>query len=193
MYPGWQIKTSAFHMTDQEFEKFCAENREIKIERDAQGNIWLMSPTYSETGEFNSIILIELGIWNKQHQLGRVFDSSTGFTLSNMAMRSPDAAWISNEKWLALSDEERKGFAKVCPEFIVELRSETDHLPQLRKKMQEWLDNGCQLAWLVNLDDREVEIYRPEKEKEWKKGFDQKLSGDPILPGFEFDLEMIKK
>ncbi len=191
MYPGWEIKTGAFHLSDKEFEQFCAENKDMRIERDAFRNIWLMSPTYSSTGKFNSIILAELYIWNKASRNGNVFDSSSGFFLPNSAMRSPDVAWISNETWDNLRPEDKEGFARVCPEFIVELKSKTDDISELRKKMNEWIDNGCQLAWLINLDKKEVEIYRPGKKLEVHSGFEGTLSGESLLPGFEFDLSLL--
>lgn len=149
-----------------------------------------MPPTGGETGKRNSTINLELGIWNRQTQLGIVFDSSTGFKLPNGADRSPDASWIPLAKWNALTLPEREKFLPLCPDFVIELRSFTDALQRLQDKMLEYLDNGTRLGWLINAQDRQVEVYRIGRDKEV---FDNPatLSGEDILPGFVLNLQAI--
>ncbi|MCC5943666.1 MAG: Uma2 family endonuclease, partial [Bernardetiaceae bacterium] len=129
--------------SDAFFESFCAENRDLRIERDTAGNILIMPPTYSDTGRKNSEIVRQLGNWNYETRFGYVFDSSTGFRLPNRAMRSPDAAVVGREKWDALSQTERNSFAPICPDFVIELRSHSDDAEQLTQKMYEWIANGA--------------------------------------------------
>lgn len=183
------LKSRIFdRLTDEEFVDFCIEHRDLKIERSATGEIIIMSPTFSETGNFNNEISFQLTYWNKINQSGKVFDSSTGFTLPNGAMRSPDACWVPNAKWNALTDAQKKSFAPVCPDFVIELRSASDLLKNLQDKMEEWIDNGCRLAWLIDLQDKTIYIYRADGSKNVAKGFAQAISGEEILPGFELNL-----
>lgn len=147
-------------MTDDQFFDFCQLNRHFRIERNQIGDLFIMSPTDSETGQRNFNLIGELGIWTKQDGTGVGFGSSGGFTLPNGAVRSPDAAWIKRTKWEIIPAEKRKKFAPICPEFIVELRSENDNLSTLKEKMQEYIDNGTQLAWLIDRKQRKVFIDR---------------------------------
>jgi Uma2 family endonuclease len=175
-------------MTDEEFYELCAQNRDLKFERTAERNIIVMSPTHTFSGEQNAEITYQLRKWNKIKKLGKVFDSSTGFTLPNSAVRSPDACFIFNEQWSALSSENKKGFARICPDFIIELMSDTDTLEYTTKKMQEYMSNGCKLGWIIEPRQKQVHIFRFGKEIEILKDFNQSISADELLPGFALDL-----
>ena len=179
-------------MTDEEFFHFCTQNRNLRIERDANGQIYIMPPTGLDTGAFNSDINTDLSIWNRKNKTGKVFDSSTGFTLPDRAVFSPDAAWISNEKISKLTKEQRNIFAPICPDFVIELKSKSDTIPELQNKMLKWIENGCKLAWLLIPEKEEAHIYRSNGNIEIVKGFNKKLSGENILPGFELDLSILK-
>ena len=130
------------------------------LERDANGNIILMPPTGSETGRYNADISGEIWSWNRRKKLGFVFDSSTGFKLPNSAVRSPDVAWVSQERWEAVSEKDRQTFAPLCPDFVVEIRSTSDELKVLKDKMEEYRTNGCRLGWLIDRAGKQVFIYR---------------------------------
>ena len=177
-------------MTDDQFFDFCQLNRHFRIERNQIGDLFIMSPTDSETGQRNFNLIGELGIWTKQDGTGVGFGSSGGFTLPNGAVRSPDAAWIKRTKWEIIPADKRKKFAPICPEFVVELRSENDSLSTLKEKMQEYIDNGTQLAWLIDRKQRKVFIYRPNCGVE-ELDNPQTLTGEDILPGFVLDLSEI--
>ncbi|MDB9455245.1 Uma2 family endonuclease [Dolichospermum circinale] len=177
-------------MTDDQFFDFCQLNRHFRIERNQIGDLFIMSPTDSETGQRNFNLIGELGIWTKQDGTGVGFGSSGGFTLPNGAVRSPDAAWIKRTKWEIIPADKRKKFAPICPEFVVELRSENDSLSTLKEKMQEYIDNGTQLAWLIDRKQRKVFIYRPNCGVA-ELDNPQTLTGEDILPGFVLDLSEI--
>ncbi|MCW9680759.1 Uma2 family endonuclease [Dolichospermum planctonicum UHCC 0167] len=177
-------------MTDDQFFDFCQLNRHFRIERNQIGDLFIMSPTGSETEERNFNLIVQLGIWTKQDGTGVGFGSSGGFTLPNGAVRSPDAAWIKRTKWEIIPADKRKKFAPICPEFVVELRSENDSLSTLKEKMQEYIDNGTQLAWLIDRKQRKVFIYRPNCGVE-ELNNPQTLTGEDILPGFVLDLSEI--
>ena len=177
-------------ITDEQFYQLCAANRELKLERTAKGDLIIMPPTGGGTGKRNSDINLDLGLWNRQTQLGIVFDSSTCFKLPNGGERSPDAAWISLAKWEALTLEQQEKFPPICPDFIIELRSPSDSLKPLQDKMQEYMDNGCRLGWLINRQNRQVEIYRQGQEKQTLEN-PSTLSGEDILPGFILNLQLI--
>lgn len=166
------------------FEDLCRENDSFQIEKDRLGNIIIMPPTYTETGYYNFQLSGRLYAWNAATRLGVAFDSSTGFTLPNGAVRSPDVAWISNTRWQALSPGQKNSFAPICPDFVIELLSSTDTLKTLQEKMEEWIENGCRLAWLIDLKNRCVYIYHPNT-RVITTGFEQTLSGEDVLPGFE--------
>ncbi len=177
--------------TDDEFFDFCQENRNLRFERNANGEIIIMSPTGGLTGKKNSSITSRLWIWNEEVQLGEVFNSSTGFLLLNGAMRSPDAAWVATSRWEALSYEEQEKFPPLCPNFVVELISPSDTLKTSQEKMTEWVDNGCQLGWLIYPKEEQVWVYYDNK-VERIIGFDQTLSGKTVLPGFTFELTWLR-
>jgi Uma2 family endonuclease len=177
-------------LTDEQFWQLCENNRDLRFERAATGELIIMPPTGSETGRRNMDLSFQLQSWSRQNGLGIAFDSSTGFKLPNGANRSPDAAWIKKERWEALTAEQREKFAPICPDFVVELRSPSDNLENLQKKMREYIANGARLGWLLNRQNREVEIYRPNREVEIKRS-PTTLSGEEVLPGFILSLEQI--
>ena len=176
--------------TDEDFEQIVEFNKELRLELTASGELIIMSPTGGETGNRNFEIYIDLGIWNRKNKLGKAFDSSTGFKLPNGATRSPDASWIKIERWDALTAEQRKKYLPLCPDFAVELVSESDDVEDTRKKMREYIENGLKLGWLINPKDKQVEIYRIGKEVEILDS-PKSLSGEDVLVGFSLDLEVI--
>jgi Uma2 family endonuclease len=177
-------------LTEQQFYELCQNNPDLKFERNAQGDLIIMPPTGGETGRRNSDLIIDLGTWNRQTQLGYVFDSSTCFRLPNGADRSPDAAWISRDRWEALSSEQREKFPPICPDFVIELMSPSDSLAAVQAKMQEYRDNGAKLGWLLDRTNRQVKRYRPNHPVEVLSS-PVSLSDEDILPGFVFNLETI--
>ncbi len=177
-------------LTDEQFFELCQRNRDYQFERTELGELLIMSPTGSETGNRNIELAYQLQAWSRQNNLGIAFDSSTGFKLPNGAERSPDASWIRRERWEALTSTERKKFAPICPDFVVELRSETDSLKDLQAKMREYIENGARLGWLIDRKNQRVEIYRPGKDVEILLS-PVSLSGEDVLPGFVLDLHGI--
>ncbi|HAG85124.1 MAG TPA: hypothetical protein DCL61_29240 [Cyanobacteria bacterium UBA12227] len=177
----------AFKVTHEQFEQIAVVNRDLRLERTATGELIVMPPTGSETGNRNVDISGQLWLWNRQTKLGVVFDSSSGFQLPNGADRSPDASWVKLERWEALTPKQKEGFAPLCPDFVVELRSKSDSMEPLREKMREYLANGANLGWLIDRKNRKVEIYRPGKEVEIINN-PTSLSGEDVLPGFILDL-----
>ncbi len=177
-------------LTDEEFEELVAVNQELRLELDAQGELIIMSPTGGETGNRNFEFYIDLGIWNRQNQLGKAFDSSTGFKLPNGATRSPDASWITIERWERLTPQQRKKFLPLCPDFAVELVSESDDIEDTQAKMREYIENGLRLGWLIHPQEKQVEIYRPQVAVEVLNS-PKSLSGEDVLPGFVLNLEPI--
>ncbi|CAA9309895.1 Protein of unknown function DUF820 [uncultured Leptolyngbya sp.] len=179
-----------FQLTDDAFSKLCQANPEVKFERTAKGELIVMPPTGGDTGKRNSELTFQLQAWNRKTQLGVTFDSSTLFQLPNGARRSPDAAWIPLERWESLTPEDQETFPPLCPNFVVELRSPSDSLKSLQDKMQEYLDNGTSLGWLLDPKGKQVEIYRPGQQKQVELA-PTSLSGETVLPGFVLDLEGI--
>jgi Uma2 family endonuclease len=161
----------------------CQENPDLRFELTAQQELIIMPPTGSETGWRDSRLNLRLAIWAETQGTGLTFGSSTGFTLSDGAIRSPDASWIRQERWNGLTKEQQVGFAPICPDFVVELRSPTDRLSELQDKMQEYLANGARLGWLIDSIDKRVEIYRSSQPGETLDS-PVTVSGDPVLPGF---------
>lgn len=177
-------------LTDEQFFELCQKHRELKFERTASGELIIMSPTGGNTGKRNVKITTQLDLWNTQAQLGEVFDSSTGFKLPNGADRSPDAAWVSRDRWEALTAEQQERFVPLCPDFVVELMSPSDSLEKTRDKLEEYIANGAQLGWLINRRQRQVDIYRPGQSRETLDA-PMTLFADPLLPGFVLDLAPI--
>lgn len=177
-------------MTVQEFYEFCLANRDLRIERNANGEVIIMPPAFSDTGNRNMKISQQLANWSDQDGSGESFDSSAGFTLPNGATRSPDASWISLQRWNNLNDEQKSSFAPICPDFVIELRSSSDRLSDLQEKMQEYLSNGISLGWLIDRKNRRVYIYRPHREVEILDN-PEIVKGDPELLGFELQMAKI--
>ena len=178
------------NLTDEQFFEFCQINRDLRIERAATGELLIMPPTGTETGGRNFRLNGQLYNWTEQDGTGMGFDSSTGFTLPNGAKVSPDAAWVKLERWNALTPEQQKKFAPICPDFVVELRSASDNLQPLKTKMQEYIDNGTLLGFLVDRQNQQVYIYRPGVAVECLD-HPATVSGDSVLPGFVLDLSKI--
>jgi Uma2 family endonuclease len=177
-------------LSNEQFEDLISANRDSKFELTATGELLIMSPTGGETGNRNFELYIDLGNWNRKKGLGKAFDSSTGFQLPNGAKRSPDLSWITLDKWNALTPTQRRKFLPICPDFVVELVSESDDAKEIEKKMQEYLDNGLSLGWLIIPKTRQVQIYRPQQAIEILES-PISLSGESILVDFVLDLTPI--
>ncbi|WP_434222958.1 Uma2 family endonuclease [Limnospira platensis CENA597] len=185
------MHSTLLHVSQEQFQAIAAANPDLRLERTATGELLVTPPTGSESGKRNFSLTTQLGIWVEANpELGVAFDSSTGFILPNGAIRSPDASWVSRPRWEALTPEVRRGFAPLCPDFVVELRSPTDSLSELRQKMGEYLENGARLGWLIDPQNRRVEIYRPQQEIEVGEE-PTKLSGGDVLPGLVLRLNRI--
>jgi len=174
-------------LTGKDFDQLVRDNPELRMELTATGELILMSPTGSKTGLSNAELNRQLGNWAKANRSGVVFDSSTLFVLPNGARRSPDASWVTRKRWEALTAEEQDGFAPLCPDFVIELRSRSDNLPPLEDKMIEYIANGALMAWLIDPLRKWVYIYRPNRTTEILEDPDA-VSGDPELPGFRLDV-----
>jgi len=177
-------------LTDRAFSKLCAANPDLRLERTAIGELIVMPPAAPDSSLRNAGVTAQLWNWNQRTGLGIVFDSSAGFTLPNTAIRGPDAAWMTRECWDALPKDERERFAHVCPDFVVELRSKSDEIKNLRVKMREYIAQGARLGWLINSKTGAVTIYRPGRPVEILKR-PATLSGEDVLPGFVLDLKGI--
>ncbi len=177
--------------TSAQFARLTQQYPDLRMERTKEGEIIIMPACFSETGRKNSKINARLFVWAEQNAQGETFDSSTGFTLPNGAERSPDASWIERARWEALDVHQREEeFAPICPDFVIELRSRTDRLSALQKKMREYIQNGARLGWLIDPKWKRVEVYRPGREVEILTDA-ASVSGDPELPGFVLDLTPI--
>lgn len=181
----------ALQVTPAQFEALAAANRDLRLERTATGELIVNPPTGSETGYRNWNLSGELYLWwRNAGEPGKAFDSSSGFELPNGANRSPDASWVSQDRWDALTPDQRKGFAPLCPDFVVELRSEGDALKDLRDKMAEYIENGSKLGWLIDPKHKRVEIYRPNQTVEVLEN-PNTVSGENVLPGFTLSLKRV--
>ena len=181
---------SVAKMDDERFFGFCQDNRDVRIEQNAKGEIIIMPPTGWETGDRNAEINLQLRIWAKKDKRGKTCDSSTGFKLPNGAKRSPDASWILKERLENFSAKQLQRFLPLCPDFVLELSSPTDSLKDLQEKMDEYIENGARLGWLLDSKNKRVFIYRPNEEIEVLK-HPETISGAPVLEGFELDLREI--
>lgn len=186
------INISAFtkEISDRDLEKLCADNPETRFETTPQGRLIIMSPTGSESGRKNGRLFFQVELWNTKTKLGVSFDSSTGFKLSNGALRSPDVSWVELAQWDSLSEQQQRKFAPIDPNFVIELMSPTDDLIELQQKMTEYMNCGVKLGWLINPDEKQVEIYRDGGNKEVLNN-PQSLSGENILPGLTVNLSSI--
>ncbi len=176
--------------SDDEFAEYCSQYPELRIEMNSEGEMMIMLPVVSEGGKRTFTLTTRFGSWVEKDRTGVGFDSSTGFTLPNGAKRSPDASWIRNERWEALSEEQRNDFAPICPDFVVELRSKSDRLKHLQEKMEEYIENGAKLGWLIDPRERKVHIYRMGAEVQVLDA-PSEIPGDPLLKGFVLKLDGI--
>jgi Uma2 family endonuclease len=174
-------------LDDEQFEIVCQNNKDLKFERNAQGELIIMALTGGKTGERNSNLTGQFWLWNREKKLGHIFDSSTGFKLPNGAIRSPDLAYITQDRWESLTAIQKKKYVPLCPDFLVELRSDSDELEHLQDKMQEYLSNGLKLGWLLDPESQTVEIYQPDQDV-IILSHPQVVSGGEILPDFTLDL-----
>ena len=182
------LKTT--NLTDEQFYQLCIANRDLKFERTSDGKAIIMSPTGGETGNRNLKLIQQLANWAEQDQTGIAFDSSSGFKLPNGAIRSPDVAWLRLERWNRLTLEQQAKFPPICRDFVGELRSASDSLPMLQQKMSEYVENGTRLGWLINRQQRQVEIYRANQPKQVLDS-PQTLSGEDVLCNFTLNVDLI--
>lgn len=180
----------AVDLTDDQVLELSSLNRDLRLERTAEGELIVMPPTGTQTGDKCSEINMQLRVWAKKDGTGTAFGSSTGFTLPNGALRSPDASWVKKSRLEALSEEQRKRFAPLCPDFVIELRSPSDRLSVVQEKMREYIENGTQLGWLIDPQQKKVYVYRPGEEVRESRE-PEEVSGSPVLSGFELDLREI--
>ncbi|MEM8778149.1 MAG: Uma2 family endonuclease [Cyanobacteria bacterium P01_G01_bin.49] len=181
------LNLDSVNLSNEQFYRLCQVNQDWQLERTAKGELIIMPPVGGVSGSREADLLIDLGLWNRQTKLGKVFSSSTIFRLPKGGDRSPDAAWVKLEKWKALSEEQQEKFPPICPDFVIELRSRTDNLKSLQDKMQEYLNSDLSLGWLINPQDQQVEIYRSNKIVEVIQ-LPTILDGETILPGFSLSL-----
>lgn len=177
-------------MSEQEFYEFCRLNPDLSLELTSEGDLIVVPPVGGKMSIRNAILNMRLASRAEKHGTGHVFGSCTGFTLPNGAMRSPDFAWVGNDRWDALTEEEQERFPPLCPDFVVELRSRTDTLKNLRRKMEEYMANGAQLGWLIDPQERRVYVYRPGAAVE-ELDDPRTISGEPSLGGLELELREI--
>jgi Uma2 family endonuclease len=182
--------TASLPMTNEQFYQFCLNNPELRIERSALGEITIMPPAFSDTGNRNVKISQQVANWADEDGTGEVFDSSSGFTLTNGATRSPDTAWILADRWNALTPEEQSSFAPIVPDFVIELRSNSDTVKGLQEKMEEYIENGVRLGLLIDRKNRRVHRYRPGQSPEILEN-PERVSCEPELPGFALKMAKI--
>lgn len=180
------VSVECLRLTDEQFYQLCRENSDLQFELTAQKELVIMTPTGSKTGWRNAKLTQRLANWTEKDDTGIAFDSSAGFTLPNGAKRSPDAAWVRRERWETLTQEQQDTFAPICPDFVVELRSPENSLLLLQNKMLEYMENGSQLGWLLDPDNKQVHVYRLGKPAVRLED-PEIISGDPVLPGFIFN------
>ncbi|HFA52005.1 MAG TPA: Uma2 family endonuclease [Bacteroidetes bacterium] len=180
------------YMSEKEFYDFCAANPELRVEREKDGKVIVMSPVGLTSSIVENEISSELRNWNKQTKLGKAFNASGGFKLPDGSIKAADAAWMTKAKWKALPPFERKKFSRVVPDFVAEVRSTTDALKKLKTKMEDtWIENGVRLAWLIDPSEQKTYVYRIDGSIEVVNGFEHILPGEDVLPGFEFDLSLL--
>lgn len=181
------LNLKTVNLSDDQFYQLCQINENWRLEETAQGELIIMPPLGGVSGNREADLIANVVFWNRQTQLGKVFSSSTMFILPQGGKRSPDVAWVENARWEALTQEQQEKFVPLCPDFVIELRSRTDPLTQLQDKMQEYLNSGLKLGWLINPQTQQVEIYRPTQPVETVE-LPTRLSGENVLPGFTLDL-----
>jgi len=181
---------SYFIVSQEQFELLAIANRDLRLERSPNGELIIMPPTGGTTGKRNAKLITYFVNWNDQMQLGEVFDSSTAFRLPNGSNRSPDVAWVSRDHWQSLTSEQQDSFPPLCPDFVVELRSKSDSLKSLQDKMEEYLENGLLLGWLIDIQNQTVEVYRSQESREVLQK-PSVLTGDSILSNFSVNLDFL--
>lgn len=177
-------------MDADEFYDFCMRHEDLNLELSREGDLIIVPPTGGKTGRRNSKLAVRFGLWAEKDGTGETFDSSSMFSLPNGAKRSPDLSWVKKERWEALSEKEQERFSPICPDFVVELRSPSDALKRLQKKMEEYVENGAQLGWLLDPSARKVYVYRPGAEVEVLED-PEAVSGEPLLRGFTLDVRAL--
>ena len=187
IFPGIAIRMPNGGMTDEQFYQFCVLNPELRIERTADKVIVIMPPTNSDTGNRNAELLVDVGTWNRKKKLGKIFDSSTGFKLSNGADISPDVSWIKQERWEAIPEDLKQRFAPITPDFVAEIRTGDQNLNYLKDKMEEYIACGCRLAWLIDPKNRKTWVYYENGDIQTIP-FETSLNGGDVMPGFELRL-----
>ena len=181
-----------FRLTDEQFESLCRNHPDLNLEMSAEGELIIVPPTLPYTGEKNADLIFEVSLWSRKDKTGIVFDSSSLFTFPNGAKRSPDVSWVKREKWDNLSDAEKKRFSRLVPDFVIELRSQSDSLKTLKKKMAEYIANGVRLGWLIDPIEQKVHVYRASGDVEILEN-PKTISGEDVLKDFELNLEQILK
>ncbi|MBL1210650.1 Uma2 family endonuclease [Geminocystis sp. GBBB08] len=184
------INCNSVALTNKQFFQLCINNPNVRLEKNHRGDLVIMTPVGDISSNRNAGIIAQLWLWNSNSNLGMVFDSSAGFILPNNAIRSPDASWISIEKWQLIPHEEKEKFSHICPDFVIELMSPSDNLKDTQKKMKEYIENGAKLGWLINRKNSQVEIYRENKEVEILNN-PNSLSGENILVNFVLNMEQV--
>ena len=184
------LNISALEMTEDQLLKLCSDNGDMRIELTAEKELIIMPPAFSETGWQELELARQVGNWTMRDGTGRAYGPTAGFTLPNGAVRAPDVSWILLSRWEAMGDSERRGFARVCPDFVIELRSESDNLREVQGKMAEYMENGARLGLLIDPQNRRVHVYRPGQPVDILEE-PTGVSADPVLPGFVLDLSAI--
>jgi len=179
------------HLSDEEFFRLCQDNPLLQFERDANHEIIIMPPAFPDASEGGGEVVGQLWLWNRSARAGHTYESSAGFKLPNGAVRAPDAAWLSRAAREVA--QQVSGFLATCPEFVVEIRSPSDRLTTLQAKMEEYLANGAQLGFLLDVEAETAYIYRPGQPVETMRGYERELSGEPVLPGFTLDLRPLRQ
>lgn len=187
--PDWvfHLESANGGFSDEEFARFCEENPDLRIEMTKEGEMIIMMPLFPSGGNKEFELSTQFGVWVKADNTGLGFSPSTVFTLPNGAKRSPDVSWIRRERWDALSEEQKNSFTRICPEFVIELRSKTDRLKPLQAKLAEYIENGAQLGWLIDPIEKKVHVYRPAAPVETLDN-PAEISGEPLLKGFVLKL-----
>jgi Uma2 family endonuclease len=185
--PFFTLELRNIRLTAAQFQRICRDNRDLRLELASNGDLIIMPPTGSRMGQRNANLTRQLATWAQKDGTGVAFDSSTGFTLPNGAILSPDASWVRRERWDAVSEEEQEGFAPLCPDFVIELRSHSNTLKSLQDKMQEYMENRAQMAWLIDPVERRIYFYRTGEKVETLID-PATVSADPILRGFVLQL-----
>ena len=186
-YVGPDLINVTQPVTPEQFEQLCRKYRKLRLELTSTGELIVMPPTGAESGKYNADLIYQLTAWTKKDTTGVCFANTAGFILLNGAIRSPDAAWITREKWDSLTDQQKERFGPWCPDFVIELRSPSNRLSELRNKMVEYMENGASLGWLIDPFKRQVYVYRPDEEVVILNN-PETVSGDPLLPGFKLNL-----